>query len=97
MNEFVEQEMEKLKSLFDDDSKTKSSTKWSDLTINPGKRAIIGIAFHSMWHFSGTTILMMYTATIFKSSGSVISENESALLIAFIQFIGASLVPIFID
>lgn len=45
----------------------------------------------------GSFILVSYTATIFATSGSVLSPNLSAIIVGFIQFIGTYISTIYID
>ncbi|KAG5667691.1 hypothetical protein PVAND_015663 [Polypedilum vanderplanki] len=47
--------------------------------------------------FSGNFAIMTYTADIFESSGSSLKPNESAMIVAFIQFIGIYVASICVD
>lgn len=58
---------------------------------------IIGIVLAALNHITGSYALLSYTATIFKESGSVISPNESALVVGVIQLIGTFVVPVLIE
>lgn len=72
--------------------------KWKDLILNPGRRAlIIGIVLALLNHISGNFALINYAATIFKEAGSIISENESAMIIGIILCIGTFLSPFYMD
>lgn len=69
-----------------------------DLLRNPGRKAIIiGIVLAALNHITGSYALISYTATIFKESGSMISPNESALVVGVIQLIGTFVVPVLIE
>lgn len=47
--------------------KTTGNSGWSDLTKNPGRKAmIIGIALASLMHFSGSYAMISYAGLIFK-------------------------------
>lgn len=71
---------------------------WSDLIKNPGRKAIlIGIFLAALTSFSGGIALISYSATIFKEAGSLISSNESALVVGIIQFIGSIFVPFLVE
>ena len=70
----------------------------SDFTTNPGRKAmIIGIVLALANHFSGSFAIITYAAEIFKTTGSIFSENESALIIAAIQLCGTCTLPILIE
>lgn len=58
---------------------------------------IIGIVLAALNHITGSYALLSYTATIFKESGSIISPNESALVVGVIQLIGTFVVPVLIE
>jgi hypothetical protein len=47
--------------------------------------------------FSGNFAIMTYTAEIFESSGSSLKPNESAMIVAFIQFFGIYVASICVD
>lgn len=94
--------MERIKCQIDNDGNTKKSMEWSELskllTQNPGKKAmIIGTVLSMLTHFSGNFVLMDYTANIFKMSGSILLPNQSALIVASIQFIATCAVPLLIE
>lgn len=76
--------------------------KWSELLTllkaNPGRKAMtIGIFLVILNHFSGNFVLTNYTANIFAFAGSVLTPNESALIVAAIQFIGTCMVPLLVE
>ena len=94
--------MEKLKRQIESTNTNGRPTKFSDLAKsliqNPGKKAmIIGIVLAVLNHFSGNFALVSYTANIFQAAGSALSPNSSALIVAVVQFIGSSLVPVFVE
>lgn len=93
-------EMERLKCQIA--NRTKTSRAWSELfkllIQNPGRKAItIGLVLCMLNHFSGNFVLLNYTANIFKMSGSVLSPNESALVVACVQFIGTCTVQVLVE
>jgi hypothetical protein len=47
--------------------------------------------------FSGVFVLLFFVSTIFKYSGSNISPNESSIIVAIIQLIGAYCSTMFVD
>lgn len=57
----------------------------------------IGIVLSIVNDFSGATALITFAATIFKASGSILSSNDSALIVAGIQFIGTSTLPFLVE
>ena len=94
----MEAEIDRLMRQIGDVNSSKNLVKWSDLIRNPGKKAlIIGIVLGVLNHFSGNYALISYTATIFQESGSVMSPNESALIVAIIQCFSSCLVPILVE
>lgn len=97
----IDMEIERLRSTLNNDVQKKSnqsSFKWSDFLVRPGRKAlIIGIVLAALNHITGSYALLNYTATIFEASGSIISPNESALVVGIIQLIGTFIVPILID
>lgn len=96
----IDVEIERIRSTLNssEQKQYQSSFKWSDFMTNPGRKAlIIGIVLAALNHISGSYALLSYTAEIFEASGSVISPNESALVVGVIQLIGTFIVPIAID
>lgn len=94
----IDAEIERLMRQIGSVESSKKMIKWSELRKNPGKKAmIIGIVLGVLNHFSGNYALISYTATIFEASESIISPNESALIVSFIQCISAFLVPLFVE
>lgn len=102
----IDTEIARLKrQIGDDDSSinhTKKLLKWSEIlrlvTRNPGRKAmIIGITLCLLAHFCGNYALMNYTANIFEMAGSFLVPNESALIVAAVQFIATCSVPYLIE
>lgn len=94
--------MDRLKRQIDYDGNRTKSMVWSErsklLARNPGKKAmIVGIVLAILTHFSGNFVFMDYTASIFRSVGSLFAPNQSALIVASIQFVGTCTVPFLID
>lgn len=62
-----------------------NSVKWSDITTNPGRKAmIISIFLTCLCNFSGISAILNYNATIFRETGSLISPNTSTGIILVI-------------
>lgn len=91
-NQLVQSELEKLKRQFEDKQMIESQVKrikWTDIKTNPGRKAlIIGVVFALLSNFSGSFVIITFVHNIFKEAGSILSENESALIIATIQLGG---------
>lgn len=72
--------------------------KFTDLTTNPGRKAlIIGIVLALANHFSGSFAIITYAAEIFQATGSIFTENQSALVIAAIQLCGTCTLPFLVE
>lgn len=97
-DKLVQNEIEKLKRQIKDFEKsTTRRLKLTDLTTNPGRKAmIIGIVLSLANNLCGTFIIT-YAAKIFGATGSVFSENESALIVAVILLCGTSTLPFVVD
>lgn len=97
----VQEEIEKLKLMIGDSESKKvngQSLIWNELKKNPGRKAtLISVFLAAFYHFSGSYVLINYTATIFEAAGSVMSSNESALVVGIIQFVGTIIVPLIVD
>lgn len=75
-----------------------NTLKWQNLSSNPGRKAlIIGVVLALLNHISGNFALINYAGTIFKESGSIISENESALVVGAILCFSTLVSPLFIN
>lgn len=93
-SKLLQAEMDKLKHSVSDDTKSdeshERSMKWSDLLVNPGRKAIIiGIALASLNQLSGCFGMVSYTASIFEAAGSAKDPNTSAIVIGVIQLCGS--------
>lgn len=97
----IDMEIERLRSTLTNTEQINSSErsfKWSDFLTNPGRKAlIIGVVLAALNNISGSYALLSYTAKIFEASGSVVSPNESALVVGVIQLIGTFIVPVITD
>lgn len=99
----IDAEVDRLRQQIGDQSdSTKKSLKWSELmrlvSRNPGKKAlIISIVLSMLTHFSGNFVLITYTANIFNMAGSVLHPNESALIVAGVQFVATCMVTVLIE
>lgn len=68
------------------------------LVTKPAKKGlIIGLFLVFLNQYSGTLVIMTYTADIFKSSGSNLSPNESSIIVAVIQLAGVYVSTIFVE
>lgn len=89
----LESEMSKLKDTIGSGESEKcdeNSLKWSDITTNPGKKAmIIGIILAALNQLCGCFAMLQYTANIFKDAGSNMSPNMSAIFVGVIQLLGS--------
>lgn len=92
-------EMNKLKNSLGGKSKMENgSFDWSDITRNPGRRAMtIGIVLVLLNQFCGCTAMLNYTAHIFKEAGSNLSPNMSSIIVGVIQLIGSYVATILVD
>lgn len=72
---------------------------WFQFSVTkPAKKGlIIGLFLVFLNQYSGTLVIMTYTADIFKSSGSNMSPNESSQIVALIQLTGVYLSAIFVE
>lgn len=85
--------MDKLKHSVSDtksDESHESSMKWSDLMVNPGRKAmIIGIVLASLNQLSGCFGMVSYTASILEAAGTAKDPNTSAIVIGVIGLLGS--------
>lgn len=58
------------------------------VTPQAKKGLFIGLFLMFLNQFSGSFAIMVYTADIFRKSGSDLSPNESSIIVAVIQLIG---------
>lgn len=58
---------------------------------------IIGVMLVTLNQFCGVFAMLNYTATIFKESGSTMTPNASAIVVAVIQILGSSLSTFLVD
>lgn len=63
----------------------------------PCKAMIIGVMLATLNQFCGVFAMLNYTATIFKESGSTMTPNASAIVVAVIQILGSSLSTFLVD
>lgn len=93
--------MEKLKSSVGS-SKTNGKTdnvfRWSDLVHGRGRKAMmIGIVLASIQQLCGCFAMLQYTVSIFEESGSAMSPNSSAIVVAAIQVLGSYFATFLVD
>ncbi|XP_031622892.1 facilitated trehalose transporter Tret1-like [Contarinia nasturtii] len=81
-----------------EDKTSDNSFKWSDLTVAPGKNAMmIGIVLVLLNQFCGCVAMLNYTAKIFKDAGSNMDPNMSAIVVGIIQLIGSYVTTNLVD
>lgn len=91
-------EMTKLRATIGGDKSEKPSFQWSDLMVNPGRRAfIIGVGLSILYEFCGAIAMLNYSAIIFKETGSSMSPNMSAIVIGTIQLVGSIVTTNLVD
>lgn len=61
------------------------------------KGMCIGLFVMFLNQFSGTMVIITYSADIFESSGSNLTPNESSMIVAFIQLCGVYVASICVD
>lgn len=80
------------------DESSKSSFNWSELMVNPGRKAfLIGIVVAVLNQFSGCFSMLYYTAKIFHEAGTAMSPNTSAIIIGAIQLISSIITTNIVD
>lgn len=81
------------------EEKTNENTfKWSDLTVAPGKKAmLIGLVLALLNQFCGCFAMLNYTAKIFEDAGSSMSPNTAAIVVGIIQIIGSYMPTLLVD
>ena len=95
--DMMQREISKLQNTISD-VKTESSSKWSDLTTRPARRAIlIGVTLAALNQFCGAFAMLNYTASVFEEAGSSMSSNESAIVVGVISILGSYLSTILVD
>lgn len=89
-NVVLELEIEKLKRALGKSQSTDDKRgTWTPETIAITRNALItGFILISLYIFCGITPMSFYTASIFQETGSTLSPNMSAIIIAAIQLIG---------
>lgn len=93
-------EINKLKNSFGGKIELGTGLKWSDVTTGPGRKAMtIGIVLVLINQFCGCFAMLNYTASIFKEagSGSTMSPNMSAIIVAVIQLLGSYVATNLVD
>lgn len=75
-----------------------NSLKWSDFTMNPGKKAmLIGTVLAALNQLSGVFAMLNYTASIFEDAGSNMTPNLSAIVVGVIQLFGSYMSTVLVD
>lgn len=91
--------MNKLKVSIETSEKSeKNSFSWSDFKTNPGKRAlIIGLGLSLLNPLSGVSTLLCFASNVFEDSGSTLSPNASAIVVAGILIVGSIIAGNLVD
>lgn len=93
--------MEKLKSSVgssETNGKRENVFKWCDLVHGRGRKAMmIGIVLASIQQLCGCFAMLQYTVSIFEQSGSAMSPNMSAIVVAAIQVLGSYFATFLVD
>ena len=63
----------------------------------PRKAFLIVLFVFTLNEFTGCAILINYTTTIFAESGSTLSEESSAIIVAIIQLVGTYVSTLLVD
>lgn len=80
------------------DRSVKETFQWSDLLVNPGRKAfLIGIGLATLNQFCGAPAMLYYTSNIFQDAGSTISPNVSSIIVGAIQIFGCLVTASLID
>lgn len=61
------------------------------------KGLILGILLVTLALFSGLFVINTYSISIFNDTGTQVDPKISAIIVAFIQLIGTSIVPVLVD
>ncbi|XP_070508196.1 facilitated trehalose transporter Tret1-like [Chironomus tepperi] len=92
----VEDEFEMMKIAVE--NATSETVQWSDFMTKKAKRGMaLGIFLVFLLAFSGNTVIMQYTAFIFKITGSSLPPNEASIIIAAMQVIGILIMGLLVD
>lgn len=91
--------MDKLRNTVgDSDISEKTSFKWADLLVNPGRWAFItAIGLAVLYEFCGVVAMLNYTGIIFQETGSNLSPDVSTIIVGAIQFIGSLVTTNLVD
>lgn len=89
---------EEMNSLYDQESASRKSLRWSDFKGAATFRAIL-ISFVLIVgsQLCGTFAIQNYTATIFRDAGSKLEPNMCAIIVGFIQLAGSYLSLVCVD
>lgn len=77
---------------------SRNTFKWSDITSNPGRKAmIISVFLTSLYGLCGISAILNYLKLVFDKTGSTISPKTSTLVIGIILVIGNLTVNSLVD
>lgn len=85
----IEMEIDKIKRILDQSSKSVEDNEWTPEKIAIARKAIIiATVLVFLYMYSGIMPMFAYVATIFEDTGSNLSSNTSAIVIGVIQLLG---------
>lgn len=97
----LQQELTNLRTITTDDRRTnevKASVKWSDFTTKTARKALaFGFILIGLYAWHGIYGLSAYLANIFETTGSPLSPNMSAIVLAALSIFGAFLATMTVD
>lgn len=101
--ETLQIEMNKLRSSQTNSQETcmegdNSKLRWADFTTIAARKAMmISLMLVALNQLCGCPAMGSYTATIFMEAGSILTPNESAIVVGCIQLFGAYVSTILVD
>lgn len=97
-SKFVKAELEEMKDSVKMDGETNLAGLLKALKeVHVRKAVIIAVALIVFQQLSGITAILLYTETLFESTGSIIPASESSLVLGAVQFIVSFILPPFVD
>lgn len=98
LTEILQKEINKLSSTIFTSENDGNSFNWSDLVLNPGRKALmIGSVLGILVPFSGCSTVTAYAAKIFKEAKSVLTPNMSTIIVGVVSLLGSLIATNLID